>query len=334
MVRLVVIALALGLSACQGFLMSSTGDMMGAYTTKHLVPYNLASPDPAMTCQIAEATGNLLLSYHRVTDAPHKGYVSTLASAGICEEARIYEAELRGLRALKRGDSAEAQDARFAEQRHHAVAARRFYRAWQHMHMLFKEKGADGCPAFEEDEEHSDEVAWLVGHVAAVQAVQHDRAAKGEVGVPTDLPQQVARSVRCLDNEKWWGAPAALQAAIWTSVPGSGPAGVDPWAQLTQATEIAKKSGIRVAFAIAAQAAEGSGREDEMRKQIKAFLAAGAVAPPKKWQMFDLQAQANVRHQSDRAWTKALGHRTPTGELGSFPGEAAAEPEGPSIFDE
>jgi len=153
--------------------------------------------------------------------------------------------------------------------------------------------------------------------------------------VPTDLPQQVARGVRCLNNERWWGVPAALQAAIWTGVPGSAPAGTDAWAELDKAATVGAKSGIRLAVAIAAQAAEAGGKEAEMRKYIKAFVAAGIAVPaPARWQMLDLQGGINILQMSDRAWTRAEGHRTPTGELGSFPGEGATQEDGPSIFDE
>ncbi|MEZ4469093.1 MAG: hypothetical protein R3F43_32825 [bacterium] len=333
--RLIGVGL-LGLAGggCTGMMMKTTGKTMSAYTVEHLTPYVLGSPDTGMACAISESNGNLLLSFERVESENAVGAVSTLTSAGACAEELAREQELRGLRALKRGDAGEAQDARFAEGRAHATAASRFYRSWQYLTHAFK-VSADRCPELidEDDDDRTAEVAWLTGHLGAVQGVQHDRAAKGAVGVPTDLPQQVARSIRCVDNDRWFGIPAAIQAAIWVGVPGSAPEGADPWKQLDEASAVGAKAGLRVALAVRAQAADAVGDEGKVKEAIRAFVAAGATPPPARWRMFDLQAGLTVLHLSDRLWTRATGHRTPPGELGTFPDDKKEAPPEEGFFD-
>ncbi|MCA9526412.1 MAG: hypothetical protein KC549_08975 [Myxococcales bacterium] len=326
--------LGLAVGGCTSTMMSTTGKTMSAYTVTHLTPFVLGSPDTGMACAVSEANGNLLLSFERVESDNARGAVSTLVSAGACAEELGWEAELRGLRALKRGDAGEAQDARYAEFRAHATAASRFYRAWGYLTRAEKVR-PDSCPELidDDDQDRMAEVAWLTGHLGAIQAVQHDRAAKGTVGVPTDLPQQVARSIRCLDNERWWGIPAALQAAVWLGVPGSAPEGADPWKQLDEAAALGAKAGLRVALAVRAQAADAVGDEARLKEGIRAFVAAGATPPPARWRMFDLQAGLNVRYLSDRIWTQATGHRTPPGELGTFPDDKKEAPPEPGFFD-
>jgi hypothetical protein len=223
--------------------------------------------------------------------------------------------ELRGLRALNRGDAAEAKDARYAEKGMHRIAAERFYKAYRYLVAQYGEPGG-ACPALPEE---SDELAWLLGSIALAQAVQHDRAAEGAVGVPLDAPRKVAQSIGCLPDERWWGVPSALQAAIWTSIPGAAPAGADPWAQLDAAAKLGEKAGMRTALAVRAQAASAQGRVDIMRDSIRRVAAAVQTRPsPPEWRTLDLLSESQIRYLSDRLWTEARGHRTPLDGLGTF----------------
>ncbi len=309
-----ILAIAMGGAGCT-CLMASTGDMMADYTVEHLNPFMIGFGDLGMACELAQSVGGQLLSFERITDAPNKAAVATMASAGACTEAQIWEHELRSLRAIKRRDGAEAKDARLAEKRGHAVAAWRYQKASTYLAAAYKAK-PDACPELDSRE---DELTWLLGNIAGVQAVQHDRAVGGMVGVSLDVPRRSARHIRCLNNERWWGVPAALEAAVWTGIPGAAPEGADPWKQMADAAAIGRETGVRLSLAIWAQAAAAAGRTDEVRQVIRAFKAAGqAKAAPAQWKLLDMNAQAQILALSDRLWTEATGHRTPTGALGTF----------------
>lgn len=310
-----------------------TGDMLSEYAVEHLNPFMLAFGDTQMACELAQSLGGQMLSYERVTDRPNKAGVVVMASAGICTEQQAWAEELRSLRAIKRADAAGAQDARIEEKRLHLLAAQRFQLAFDYMEAQF---GAvsDKCPKFKDQ---SDELTWLLGSIALVQAVQHDRAAEGRAGVPLDKPRAVARGIRCLDNARWWGLPAALQAAIWTGIPGAAPEGEDPWVQLEAAAQLAEKSGVRLALAVRAQAAAAAGREDLMRDSVRRLAASMKQTPsPKAWRTLDGNAFTQAQALSDRLWTEATGHRTPLGELGSFWDDetSAAGAEDDTFFDD
>lgn len=312
---IVAVGLSASLLGAGCSLQAMTGDMLTEYTVQHLNPFMLELGDLGMACEIAQSLGGQLLSYERVTDRPNKAGVATMASAGSCIEAEAWEHELRGLRAIKRADAGEAQDARIAEKGLHAVAARRFYMGYGYLVHQYGEPGGK-CPKFKDE---TDELTWLLGSISLAQAVQHDRAAEGAVGVPLDAPRKVADGIRCLDDTRWWGVPSALQAAIWTGIPGATPEGKDPWAQLDAAALLAEKSGVRLALAIRAQAASAAGKTDVMRDSIRRLAASQKALPsPKAWLTLDLNARSQARAISDRLWTTATGHRTPLDGLGTF----------------
>jgi hypothetical protein len=109
---------------------------------------------------------------------------------------------------------------------------------------------------------------------------------------------------------------------VWTSVPGTAPAGADPWQAFREAAHAGDAAGVRLASALRAQRAAAVGRLDELQAAIRAHaesLRRHASAP--RWRLLDQLATRLILHESDRLWTQAEGHRTPYGELGSLPGE-------------
>lgn len=330
--------LLISLMGCQSMLMSSTGDMMSAYTVMHLTPYTMSSADLDMACQIAQSTGNLLLSYERVTDRPDQGTITTLASAAGCAEAAGWEAELVTARALKEGRTNSATDARIVEKRQRHIASRRYKGAYDAAVRLYGEPGS-GCSELlkeDGDEGTQHQIAYLIGLVSGVQAVRHDRASGAKVGASPDIGKKVARGTTCLNSERWWGMPQALQAAIWVGLPGGVPEGVDAWAQMKNAAQKGAQSGIRLAMTAYIQALDAAGRTAEVKTAIRAFVEAKKARTGtnwKRWQLLDLQAEQQILALSDRMWTQATGHRTPHGELGTFWDDTAGEVEGEELLD-
>lgn len=318
--------------------MKSTGNMMTAYTVQHLTPFAMSTDDLDMACRISQSTGNLLLSYKRVRDEPpYQASITTLASAAACAEVKGWEAELANLRAIKRGDTAGAAEARIVEKRWRHLAAARNKRAYDALVALYGEPGTGCSELFKEDgaEGRRHQLAYMIGLIAGVQAVRHDRASGALLGVPADIGKKAARGTECLDNERWWGMPKALQAAIWVGLPGGVPEGVDAWKQLEDSAQIAAKKGIRLAMAAQIQALEAAGKTDAMRAAIKAFAQAGEGRTGdgwRKYQLLDLQAEQQILALSDRLWTQAQGHRTPIGELGSFWDDAVEATEGADLL--
>ena len=190
--------------------------------------------------------------------------------------------------------------------------------------MLFGEASGDRCPSLNTDE---DELVWLMGMLAGIQAVQHDGASLRAVGVPLDVPVKAMRGMRCLDNEKWWGIPGALTAAVWLIVPGSnqGVANAsgessDPHSALEASLKVAEKAEVKAAFAIAAMVHENAGQTKAVSGLVTRYhLATKDVKLNTAKRLLELNARRQLLAASDRIWTKATGHRTPMDQFGSFP---------------
>jgi hypothetical protein len=308
------------LSGCSVY--QITGDTMVNYSSEHMIPYLLERDDTEAVCATGLGLGGFLMSFGRVTDAPHKASTTVMLSASTCSELQAWQAELRYTQAMKRGDAITARDERIIQMKAHRVTASRLYQAYQSAKMAFREPGGD-CPELENE---ADQFVWLLGMLSAIQGTQHDRAARGVVGIPLDLPLKAARGAQCLDNARWWGVPQALQAAVWTSIPGSAPEGVDPWRDLESAVKIGDESGVRLARAIQMKAFVGSGKSDEVRKALVAYQESNIkIKRNLKWKTLDRMGQLQIQHVSDLLWIKERGHRTPFNELGALPDTPEAD---------
>ncbi len=322
--RLPLIALIVTVLAPGCSIQSMTGDVMTGYARDHMIPYLLEEGDIKAVCGAGVAFGGFLNSFGRVMDPPNRAAVVTSMSAATCAAQASWTEELRSLRAIRAGNSAEAKDARIAQQRAHAVAARRLYNAYLRTVAHYGEP-SETCPQLDDE---FDELVWLLGLMSLVQGVQHDRAAKGAVGVPLDAPTKAARGIACLNNQRWWHVPEAVQGAIWASVPGSGPKDADPWKKMEEAAQAGDKTGVRLARTVQIQAANGLGKSDILKKSIAAFgKSISSVPPAERWKTLDNYGVLEVQAISDRIWTEAEGHRTPYQSLGELPGGPAPEEE-------
>jgi hypothetical protein len=287
---------------------------MSSYTVEHVVPFMMQSADVDMACGTGVSMGSFLMSFGRVTDPPDRGALVTLMAAGMCAEMASWEAELAQLRAVRENRAGDAQDARIREQRAHELAADRYQQAYARLTRVFGEPGG-ACPKLE----GSDPLFYLLGLSSGLLAVLHDRAAGGALGVPLDLPRKVAQSAACLDDNQFWGAPRALQAAVWASVPGTVPEKTDPFAVLRDAARRGQERGVRLAGAFLVQTAAAAGRTEDLRRAIKDHAESLRQKPAADdWRMLDRYATLLIRHESDKLWSQARGHRTPSGGLGTF----------------
>ena len=310
------ICLSLALSACS--IHGMTGDVMSDYTVKHLSPYVLGTQDLSMACEMGASMGPFLLSFERVTDRPDMAAIPTFMTAALCAEQVVWEAELRALRAERNANASEYKDALVAQKRAHGVVALRYYNAYLRSQRLFGEN----CDKVESSDE---QLVLLMGMMGGLLAVQNDRASGVMVNVPTDVPRKVARQTKCLDNQKWWGMPKALESAVWVGVPNSAPKDIPAeqlqtvvYKRLEESAAIGRKAGVRLVDSVYAFTALALGDDAQVKKVISDFAQSRNQIPPAKaWRLLDETSAAQLRFLSDRYWTKDRGHRNQL-ELGQF----------------
>ena len=321
--RLILLGALLGM--CFGCSVHQlTGDTMTGYTREHLIPYKLEQGSLDSACALGLAMGGFLNSFERVIESPHRAAVPTLVSASMCFEEAAWQHELAYLRAIRDGKPELAMDARIRQQIAHRKVAQTLKTAYERTIAIFGEPSAERCPDLQTEE---DDQLWLMGMVSGIQAVRHDGAAERTAGVSMDLPIKAMRGVRCLDNNRWWGTPKALEAAIWVSVPGSQPTSGDasektPYQVIEDNLKLAEKSPIKMVFAVAAMVYENAGDEAMVKRMITRYGKSEAAGPgAHRKRLLGLHTRRQLRAASDRIWMKTVGHRTPVNKLGEIPQE-------------
>lgn len=290
----------------------------------------LRVPDVDQACSIGVAMRSPLAGITRAARPANQALMIAEFTAAMCDEAAAQDHELDAVRATSAAVGLAgpqrvsiARDARIAADRSHGRAAARYLRALEHGQAEFGALGGDACPRLEEWEE----LSFMVMLVSGMQAVLHDSAAGSPLGVPKETILDVARSAQCLDDADWWYGPSAMQAAAWATIPGSAPAGTDPWALLEEVSEKSDATGIRVARALQVVISVNAGRDDLAEQAIRAHAAARVATPPsEEYALFDQYALVLSRHQSDLFWMREEGHRTPV--FGELPGNGMAAPDG------
>jgi len=274
--------------------------------------------DTQMPCALGESLNHVLMATQG-RQTPDLALLISNGTAAMCSQSKAWEERLRAERAkVQRPLSdayrvAEIKDAQISAARWDAMTARRFYQAFNHAEKAFGTVDTP-CPKIAE----RDEVAYLVALIAGTFSVLHDKQSDGTIGVPLDLLPKVARASTCLDNEKWWGVPDALKAGIWATIPGTGPADVDPWAILEASAEKGSASGVRVAYAVGALLANNAGDADRMKRFLTGYgTSIAEVDRSQEWAFFDQYAYEVALHQSDLFWIETVGYRTP--KLGTLP---------------
>jgi hypothetical protein len=291
-----------------------TGNVMIGYAEDEGVPYILSTDDVALTCSIVESFTPFLLSFSQVTTSPDKLAILFYLMNGNCTEFKAWEEELRYLRAIYSKNPIEAQDARIAQQRLLGLAAHRQLTGYHYLAKAFVEPG-DECPDFDSD---NDELHWLVGLINGIQAIINDIASGGTVEVPMNIAAKVGRGAACLNNEKWWGTPEAIQAAIWMTIPGNRPVDRDPEQTLRHSVKMGLQQGIRIPQVLAAQVYLGLGEIEQVKKIIRNHAGLKQTPASQTYKSLNQVSSLQIQAISDRLWTEATGKRTPLGRLGFF----------------
>jgi hypothetical protein len=306
------------------------------FTENHFVPPIVAMDDTQMICESGTALTPLIVGTQALGADPTKMAVLLYAGAGLCAEKEALEQELQYLRAARDGKVESAQDARIAQKRWAEVAARRQFAGYQMFaekwERDYKIKLGDQCPSMKTD---LDKTIYLLGMVSGLQAVTNDINAQGAVNVPKDIAAVVERGMKCLDNEKFWGTPLAIRAAIWTLLPGASDGKPDPFQTMKDATRIGERTGVRLPHAIYALAAQATGKDDLIRDALRTYGNSIDQKMPinPKYRLFDAMGGELVMGISDRYWTEKTGTRTPDGGLTRFWDEKATNDLGIDIDD-
>lgn len=314
-----VALITLGLGACS-LTYKPTGSVLTHLAQDEIVPHVYASRDLDLSaCGTGMGQTQLIGAFGRVMQPPTRVLLNTHTLAGLCSEAAAQEAQLHFDRALHAGHTTEARDARIQAQRLYKRTAERRYKAYKNMVDAFGEIGNGQCPKLSGD---TDQMEYLTGLLTSVQAILSDIRAGSSVGVPQDIAARAGRATQCLDNDKWWGVPNALQAVVWLSVPGSAPDGARPWQQLEAAANLGASKGMPMAAMLYAEA--GYGRSDPAREQDgirRVGKIYNADNGPEDYQILREVAYREALFLSDEIWTRQTGQRTPFLGLGGFPGD-------------
>ncbi len=307
------------LSGCSSVVYKVTGDTMTNIGEDVMVPYLLTTDDSKIACASGEALTPMLMSFSTVSTPPDQLEVLLALVAGACASQRAVQLDLAYQRLSGEKRITQAQDARIQAKRWYAIAAARYYNSYKALSRALGEPG-DHCPLFNNDFE---QLIWMIGSVAGLQAALSDVQANMAVGVPFNVAPKAERGMACLDdpenNRKWWGLPKAIRSALWTIVPGVTPEGVDPWAELAKARQMGMEEGVRLPSALDALVAYNDSNVDRVRAIIREHAeSVQSTASNREYRMLDIMAGDLLLEVSDRLWTENTGHRTPIGEYGTF----------------
>jgi len=295
---------------------NNSGRLLVGFIEDHAVPYVLKTDDVEMGCVMAEALTLLVPSLSELNASPYKLAVIFDFLSGSCSEFKAWEEELRYTRAIYAKNVTEAQDARIAQKRFLNQAARRQLKGYHNLELAYTEKLGSECPDFTD---WNEEFYWLVGLMDGLQAVLNDLASEGSAHVPLDISLKVGRGAACLNNDKWWGVPNAIQAAIWVSFPNNKPEGVEPLIVLDQSVQTGLQQGMRIVQVIAAKIHIGLGHHEQVKQIIRDNIATRkAIATHADFIFLDQVASIQLMAISDFMWTEATGKRTPIEGLGTF----------------
>lgn len=329
--RSVVLAMTFAVSGCVSYqlhpIYTPTGMVIAAYAEAQASPYVLGMDDPAMACQLGESIDPLVYSFSRVSPAPDSTGSMLMLLAALCSEREARQAELEYLLAQYNGEVSFAKDARERSKRLYALTATRRHKAFLRAMSAFDfDPSADPieCPSFSNDQA---ELTFLLGLITGLQGIVSDSNSGARAGIPKDIAPQAGRATKCVDNEKWGGAPAAARANIWLLLPDSRPPGApDPWALLDKSSKQGIALGNRLSLALEAVAAETFGRRDVLEKVIGEFFGAeDTIEIWEEYQLLDEVARELIQFSSDKYWVANHGYRTPASRLGSLDEHAESD---------
>jgi hypothetical protein len=314
---------AVTMSGC-AMLQSGTAGVTLNILEEGFTPPALKLADADMVCNFATVNTPLVGAARAFHGDPSLMESTLYTTAALCSDTQALAEELRYLRAVREKRSDEATDARIAQKRLLAMTTERQYTAFTRMRDKLEQKYffkfGKTCPRFNRE---FDELVYLAGTLSGVLAITNDFSSQQSVGVPTDIAPLAENAMTCLDNNKWWGAPQALRAAIWSLLPG-GSEGKDVKGTFEKSMTIGEAKGVRLAHVMAIVAAQSADDTATVRQLVKRFANVPDFKQNADYRIFDVIAKLQVQNISDRMWTQNTGSRTPFNSLGKFWDDKAA----------
>ncbi|PTQ89181.1 hypothetical protein [Agitococcus lubricus] len=322
--RLALISAAILTTACSPN--RFIGNKVVHNTVENVLPEVMKSDDITMVCHSNESFSPLMMSFARAGVDTNMILAFSYSGSSACIERQAAEKEFWSTQAEQQGWTDIAIDARIAQQLLNKEAGVRQVRAYQHAATYFQnqyryEIGEGKCPAFKND---SEQLLLLVAATASLQALQNDVASGRLVDFDMAIPPKIGRAMSCLDNQKWWGEPLAVQASLRVILPKDAADEAQGWQQLQEATDIGLQTGVRLSHATYAVVAYAKDREDYLRDALKRYEAIPAQALSSQYRLFDEMAGLQIRRIADRLWLKHERRRAPTQNFSKFWDEKVA----------
>lgn len=296
------------------------GNSLRSYSLEYALPLILQTDDIQMICHANDGFSPLIKAFTRFNVETDMMLAFGYAGSSICTEKQASEKELWSTLTEKQGWTDAAIDARIAQQLLNRDAAHKQMAAYQHATNFFKtqyhyEFGEGTCPRFKQE---LDELLLFVGATAALQALHNDVASGRLVKVDMEIPPKVIQALSCLDNQKWWGFPQSLRAALIIILPETPEAEALAWQALQHNAALGVQQGVRIGYATYATIASIKGRDDHLRQALKGFEAVSSDAINTKYLLLDTIAEQQVRQLANRFWMRLEGYRAPTEGYSQF----------------
>ena len=144
----------------------------------------------------------------------------------------------------------------------------------------------------------------------------------GDSNVPRDIIGKVMVGLECLASDEFWGIPNGVKAiskVLLASAGNDQEALNAGFKDLSTASAVGEKAGVRMVQALEISIYAMLGRDDQAKELIRKHVASKNKIPANSsFRLLDEVATRNVTLVSDKLWTQATGQRTPYGKLGTF----------------
>ncbi len=296
------------------------GNGLRTYTIDHALPMILQVDDVPMICHANDGFTPIIKAFTRFKVETDMMLAFGYAGSSICTENQAVEKELWSSLAEKQGWPDVAIDARIAQQLLNRDAGRKQLNAYNHTVSYFKKQhnyefGEGKCPKLTQEVE---ELLLFVGATSALQGLNNDVSSGRLVNVDMGIPPKVVKAMDCLDNNKWWGFPQSIRAALTIILPESPAIEAEAWKALQQNSALGVQQGMRVGYATYAVIAAIKGRDDYLRLALKGFESVTPDKLNKDYLLLDTIAEQQVRHLANRFWMRLEGRRAPTEGYSQF----------------
>jgi len=299
------------------------GNGLRTYTIDHALPIILKTDDVPMICHANDGFTPIIRAFTQFNVETDMMLAFAYAGSSICNESDAVEKELWSSLTEKQGWFNVAIDARTAQQLLNKQAGEKQLKAYQHTINYFKKQhgydlGEGQCPKKLNEVE---DLLLFVGATSALQALHNDVASGRLISIDMGIPPKVVRAMSCLNNEKWWGFPQSLQAALMVILPETPEMEAKGWQTLQDSAQLGLSRGMRIGYATYAIVADIKGREDYLRDALKRFESVNSEKIDSNYLLLDSIAEQQIRHIADRFWMRIEGHRAPTEGYSNFADE-------------